>query len=275
MSTMESFKETVLKDYPRMSPDNTFSFSCFKDIACFNQCCRDINIFLTPYDVMRLKNALKMTSSEFLEKYTLMPIDKNQQYPVLLLKMMDDEAKRCHFVGEQGCTVYEDRPWACRMYPIGLASPKEGSGDEEFYFLMHEEHDCLGLKENKQWSLREWLDDQGIVRYNKAGDSFKQIILHDWFREDNKLTSLQMDMFHMVCYDLDRFRSFIFDSTFLQRFDIPDDQVVAMQEDDEALLEFGFQWLRFSLFGEKTLTVKDEAVAAVEAKKKGSNKQGK
>ena len=60
--------------------------------------------------------------------FTAMPIDKNQQYPVILFRMKDAEGKPCPFVDEEkGCSIYEDRPWSCRMYPLGLASPKEGS----------------------------------------------------------------------------------------------------------------------------------------------------
>ncbi len=47
-----------------------FCFSCHDGLACFKQCCRDINIFLTPYDVLRLKQCLGMDSGEFLEKHT-------------------------------------------------------------------------------------------------------------------------------------------------------------------------------------------------------------
>jgi len=50
-------------------------------------------------------------------------MDKNLQYPVILLQMRDNEKKSCPFVTAEGCSVYPDRPWACRMYPLGLASP--------------------------------------------------------------------------------------------------------------------------------------------------------
>ena len=42
------------------------------DIACFTRCCRNIDILLTPYDVIRMKNRLGITSTEFLaEVHTL------------------------------------------------------------------------------------------------------------------------------------------------------------------------------------------------------------
>jgi len=46
--------------------DDTIQFRCHKNIACFNECCKRIDISLTPYDILRLKNRLELTSNEFL-----------------------------------------------------------------------------------------------------------------------------------------------------------------------------------------------------------------
>jgi Fe-S-cluster containining protein len=124
MREIERLKEEILKDYERLNEKSEFRFACHPGVPCFNDCCGDVNIFLTPYDIIRLKNNLGIPSGEFLSEYTVSPFDKNLKYPVILLKMNDDEKKSCPFVGENGCGVYEDRPWACRMYPLGLASPK-------------------------------------------------------------------------------------------------------------------------------------------------------
>ena len=149
MSELDNIKQTILKSAPRFTENDRFKFSCHKGLSCFTQCCADVTIFLTPYDIIRMKNRLKLTSDEFLAKYTFVPFGENQQAPVVILKMGDGEHKRCPFVSAEGCGIYEDRPWSCRMYPLGLASPKEGACDEEeFYFLMEEAH-CHGFAENK------------------------------------------------------------------------------------------------------------------------------
>ena len=46
--------------------DSEFQFHCHKGIACFNACCKNIDIQMTPYDIVRLKQRLEMNSSEFL-----------------------------------------------------------------------------------------------------------------------------------------------------------------------------------------------------------------
>lgn len=122
---IERLKKAILDEYTRLDLDDSFSFACHNQVKCFNSCCSDVNIFLTPYDVLRLKNRLGITSQEFIDLYTVFPVEKHLQYPVLVLKLREDETKNCHFVNpDTGCTVYEDRPWACRMYPVGLASPR-------------------------------------------------------------------------------------------------------------------------------------------------------
>lgn len=259
MREIEKLKETILKEYPRLNEDSKFTFKCHPGVACFNDCCADINIFLTPYDIIRLKNNLGISSGEFLAKYTVMPFDENLPYPIVLLKMSDNEKKSCHFVGDQGCTVYNDRPWACRMYPLGLASPKEGYSevDKEFYFLLKEPI-CKGFDEDNQYTVSEWLTDQGIEDYNKFGEYYKELTLHRFFAEKGKLEPGKVEMFFMACYHIDKFRDFVFQSSFLDKFEVDDDTKKNIKNDDVELLKFGYKWLRFSLFGEKTMRIKDD-----------------
>ncbi len=261
MREIQKLKEQILKEYPRLSEESTFRFRCHKGISCFNECCGDVNIFLTPYDVLRLKNRLGISSTEFLRKYTITPFDKKLKYPVILLQMGDDEKKKCPFVSEEGCRVYEDRPWACRMYPVGLASPGESSQalDKEFYFLLQEDI-CQGFKEDTEWTIREWLHDQGIDEYNKMGEYFKELTTDKFFLEGGTLTPEKVEMFFMACYDVDRFRKFVFESSFLKKFEVDPSTVEKIKTDDVALLEFGYRWLRFALFGEETMTVKEEII---------------
>lgn len=276
MDNLEKLKQSVLNDYPRMDLDSKFSFKCHPGVKCFNQCCADVNIFLTPYDVLRLKQRVGISSSEFMNKYTALPIDKNQKFPVILFRMNQEKSNSCHFVDEEkGCTVYEDRPWACRMYPLGMASPKEGSaeGDKDFFFLLKEDV-CLGHKEDKNFTVKEWLENQGIEEYNAKGLEYKEITLHDFFTtNDGQLNSNQMEMFYTACYDLDKFRAFIFESSFLERFKVEKEVVAAIEKDDEALLSFAFRWLRYCLFGEPTLEVVDSSMRGKKAQEEAKKQQ--
>ena len=44
---------------------NRFRFRCHKEIPCFTECCAKLDLLLTPYDVLRIKNRLKIDSEEF------------------------------------------------------------------------------------------------------------------------------------------------------------------------------------------------------------------
>jgi hypothetical protein len=265
MDEPKSFQETILKETPRMGPDDRFTFHCGSDLPCFTRCCGDVNIVLTPYDVLRLKRSLRMDSTEFLEKHTILPFTKEQKIPVVLLKM-DPQTKRCLLLGEQGCGVYKDRPWACRMYPLGLASPRNPNPDDHaFYFLLKEEQ-CEGVGTGGEMTVREWIRDQGIEEYDANSASFQSLMLHEFWDKSEALPPEKIEMYHMACYDLDRFRRFVFESSFLQRFEVDEARVEAMRGDDEELLDFAMQWLRYVLFGERTMRPRPEAVEAAKGK---------
>ena len=264
MKDIERLKKAILDDYPRMTTEDRFEFRCHPGVSCFNECCGDVNIFLTPFDIIKLKNSLGISSGEFLAKYTISPFDENSKYPVLLFKMQDNEKKNCYFVTEKGCSVYNDRPWACRMYPLGLASPKEEDENSirKFYFLLKEDI-CHGHRESKNQSVGDWLDSEGIAEYNEMGELFKQITLHDFFEKGKQLlTPLQVEMFFTACYNIDKFRRFIVESSFLDKFDIDKSTLDKIKTDDIEALKFGFQWIRFSLFGEPSIKIKNEAIDA-------------
>jgi len=259
-------EEKILADYARLGPNDRFKFGCHPGVSCFNTCCSDVNIFLSPYDVLRLTERLGITSTEFLEKYTLLPVHRDMTTPVVILKMNEDEAKQCPFLTENGCGVYTDRPWPCRMYPVGLATSKDtedGWRGERFYFLL-EEGSCLGHQEGKEWTIQEWMDDQEMDAYDAWGEAYKELSLHKFFGDIGDLPPSKMEMFFNATYDLQRFRGFVFGSTLLERFDVDEDFVHQMQSSDEALLRFGFLWVRFALFGEPTMRVRAEAEQAVQ-----------
>jgi hypothetical protein len=193
--------------------------------------------------------------------------------PVVVLRMNDDEAKSCQFLTEGGCGIYTDRPWPCRMYPLGMAAQKDtpdGWRGDRFYFLM-EEAGCKGFGEPKECTVRQWLEDQGIDEYDEWGEAYKELALHKFFEDGGTLPPERMHMMYTGCYDLDKFREFVFESTLLEKFVVDEDFVEEMRYDDEVLLRFAFLWLRFSLFGENTVQMKTEAVESFKGQR---NKKG-
>lgn len=260
MPEAPSVQETILREAPRLTLDDTLTFRCQKDLDCFTKCCADVSVVLTPYDVLRMKKALKIDSSEFLDRYTILTCSRKNNLPIVLLKMNPDD-KRCPFVTEQGCSVYAHRPWACRMYPLGLAEPEVPNPSEKgFYFVIREEQ-CHGHGQGSPCRLRDYIAAQGIEAFEMMGASFGRLMTNPFWQKGDPLTAEQAAMYVMACFDLDRFRRFVFDTRFLELFDVDETRQEVLREDDEELLEFAMQWLQFSLLKEKTMRLKPGARA--------------
>ena len=138
------------KNHLRMDAEHLFQFRCAPGIPCFTKCCQDITIVLSPYDVLRMKNALGISSDEFLDEYTLIIRRENLLIPMIVIKMNEDD-KRCPFVTESGCKIYNDRPWPCRMYPLNM------NDDGTFGFITDSSR-CFGLKEEDPFQNFQLVD---------------------------------------------------------------------------------------------------------------------
>jgi Fe-S-cluster containining protein len=84
----------------------------WKQIDCLTcgHCCRTLQIVVDDKDIGRLAKRLEMTAQQFSQQYVAE--DKGPD-PALYLK-----STPCMFLGEDNrCSVYEDRPQACKDYP--------------------------------------------------------------------------------------------------------------------------------------------------------------
>jgi len=240
-----------------LEPGETFRFQCRKDLPCFTRCCADVTIVLTPLDVLRLARRLDLGTTEFLERHTHITWSSELGLPVVLLRMEDTEEKTCPFVSREGCTVYEDRPWACRMYPLAMALPPARAGEvPQPVFTLLEDGWCEGCGTGPEWHVDIWREDQHVLEQELLEKGFRDLVGHPWFIGGRRLDERRTRVMLMACYDLDRFREMVFETTFLQRFEIPRERVAKMARDDLALLDFAFRWLRFALFGEPTIAVR-------------------
>lgn len=238
--------------------DGKFKFACHPGVPCFTECCRALKLMLTPYDILRLKNRLGLDSGTFLDDYCDTQVDEQRDLPVITLQMRDDERQTCPFVSESGCTLYEDRPAACRIYPLARATRMHrmhGTVQED-YFVLHEKH-CMGFQEDRDWSTSEWIQDQGLDLYHELNNLWMEFITHPKLREGPALSMKQQQMFFMASYNLDKFREFIMKSRFLQVFELSDEEAEAVRESDEALLRLAFKWLSFSLLSQPVLTMRE------------------
>jgi len=240
----------------QMGYDSKFKFNCHKGVKCFTDCCRGIDIMLTPYDILVMSKALELSSEEFLTIYTEPKMLEKAELPIVKLKLADDDRKSCFFVDdEKGCTIYENRPTTCRYYPLGVgalsySSNPDAEKNDEFFFTIKEDH-CLGFEEDKEWTVREWREDQGIETREELDDKWMDLIVRKkTIPTSLKLTEKSRELFFMVCYNIDQFKKFVFESTFLDRYDIDPEEIEKIKNDDVELMKFGFSWLKATMFSE-------------------------
>src|SRR3990172_3894014 len=245
---MEIINNIVSIPAGTLRDNDSFSFGCRKELECFNRCCRDINLFLTPYDILRIKRRLKVPSYEFLRTYTFPLFPEEVGHPVILMKMVPDETKNCPFVSDEGCMIYDDRPWSCRSFPLGPAS----EGPEPEFELVKRDF-CLGFTGNKKHTVKKWRDSQNMGFYEELNNEWKKITHHENFGTLDLLQGEARDMFFLGSYNLDEFRNMVFQANFLDYFEIDKKVLKKIRSDETELLRFALKWLRHVLFGENTL----------------------
>lgn len=235
-----------------LSIEERFRFSCSEQVPCFNECCRDLNQFLTPYDVLRLKKRLQLPSSVFLQRYTTQHNGPESGLPVTTFKMKAESGFKCPFVTPEGCSVYEDRPSSCRMYPLARAiSRSRETGEIKEYFMLIREPHCHGFNQDHTQTVREWIENQGLAAYNRMNDELMEIISLKNRMIPGPLDRYSRDIFHMACYDLDTFREKIFNEGLLAKCNLSQSIFDAIQHDDITLLRVGLAWIKNKLFGLK------------------------
>lgn len=236
-------------DVTPITLQETFCFACHPAVPCFNECCRDLNQFLTPYDILRLKNHLGLTSREFLQRYTSQHVGPDSGLPIITLKPGNPPDLSCPFLTPRGCSVYEDRPSSCRTYPLmrGIARCRQTGRMTEQFMVLKETH-CRGFERGRSQTVQQWIDGQQIADYNDINDKLIQIISLKNTRTPGALDLKARHMFFTALYDLDSFRNQIVENGILADSNIDPELVDKALGDDLVLLEIGMQWVEQVLF---------------------------
>ena len=236
----------------RIKDADTFCFRCHPDVACFNRCCRNLNLFLYPYDVLRLKQALQISSDAFLDRYVDIVKRPSNYFPEVLLRMTDNREKTCPFLTDAGCAVYHHRPDTCRTFPIeqGLLFDAAQNKDQSVFFYRPPDF-CLGRHEHQEWTIPDWIEDQEAEQYHAMTIRWSQI--RRLFQNDpwgvEGPQGPKGKMAFMATYNIDAFRNFVFHSSFLKRYRVNSTRRKKMKSDDVALLKFGFEWVKVFVWG--------------------------
>ena len=251
---MKSIRPETLDQIPGrcIATGDRFRFRCHPGIGCFNRCCRNLNLFLYPYDVIRLKNCLGISSDQFIDRYVDIVLRDGNSFPDVLLRMSNDAEQTCPFLTEEGCTVYQDRPDTCRTFPVehGLQYGTTGAPPQPVSFFRPPDF-CLGQHEPDEWTLESWKTDQDAAEHNRMTRKWaalKGLFVKDPWQGQGP-DGPKARMAFMATYNVDAFRDFIFSSSFLKRYKIKKELLTRIRKDDVALLLFGMDWVSLFVWG--------------------------
>ena len=135
-----------------------FSYECH---AC-KRCCYDKIIHVNPYEVGRLAQNRRMSTTEFLSRYTTAN--------GTILKQTEQGA--CVFLTAEGCGVHPDRPLVCRLYPLGRKVTADGS--ETFHEV--QPHPQTEGTYGANGTLQDFLSTQGAHPFIDAVEHYVDLI---------------------------------------------------------------------------------------------------
>ncbi len=231
----------------RIVPGDVFTFLCHKQISCFTHCCRELELILTPYDVLRLRRATGLSSAELHRRYIIEEFTEADAFPRYYLSMVDDGRASCVFVNDRGCSIYPDRPGACRTYPLGRGTVYDrNTGTVKEQFILVREPHCRGFAETSEQTVERFTASQELEVYNRFNDLLTAITQHEKVKEGMRLSEYQVNLYRTALYDLDTFRAGLKEEGGGLSFcDALSEEVFA---DDETLLEFALGYVQKALF---------------------------
>lgn len=230
-----------------LQPESSFRFHCHPGLACFNLCCQQPTIIIKPYDILRLRRRLGITSTAFLARYTVRLMEEASLLPLRLLALQDEDPGGCPFVDTAtGCTVYDDRPAACRLFPVIQGSSLNDGQAREVYFLKKLDF-CQGFLDGPTWTLAQWRADQELAIYEELNQEWVDILLHQGARLSAGGTGPKVQPFELAVYDLDAFRRFVLETAFAAKYALSPPLRALLRQDDTALLRLGYAYARLVL----------------------------
>jgi Fe-S-cluster containining protein len=136
-----------------------FSYECR---SC-RSCCVDKVIHVSPYDIARIANHRKLTTTQVIAEFTT---DAGTS-----LAVRPDGS--CVFLGENGCSIHSDRPMVCRLYPLGRTADEKG---DELYLALEPHPSSQGVYATRA-TVADYLGEQGVEPFIAAADRYLAVLM--------------------------------------------------------------------------------------------------
>jgi Fe-S-cluster containining protein len=173
-----------------LSESDLLQVSCGVNGCSSNCCTKSAPVILNPYEVALICSASKMSYEDLLD---VVDTDRARGFPLVMLPR--DPA--CHFWTGKGCRIYQSRPLACRLYPLGRVYDQGKS-----HLVLPELNVCAGFSTRSSKTVADYLRGQDTAVHIIMADHWIAFV-NDMERlplPDRPVTSVA---FHMLVYSPD------------------------------------------------------------------------
>ena len=123
------------------------------------------------------------------------------------------------------------------------------TGEITEYFMLITEPHCKGHEKGASQTVKAYMEEQGLAIYNDMNDKLMDIISLKNQIMPGPLDPKSGNLFYLASYDLDSFRTQIFEQNLLGNLKLNNKLLDKIKTSDEALLNFGYGWIKHKLFG--------------------------
>ena len=158
----------MLNQRQKITTSEVLPLTCTRE----GSCCHGNQVLLNPWELALLASHNKLTSRDFKNTFT--------EDGGIRLKFNGKEnkylKKSCSlYSGEIGCSSHENRPLACRLFPIGRQIQENKSA----YFFEGEQFPCFkecpDVTNLKTLKLKEYLNSQKVKNHEYAQDAYLEV----------------------------------------------------------------------------------------------------
>jgi Fe-S-cluster containining protein len=173
-----------------LSESDLLQLSCGVNGCTSNCCTKSAPIVLNPYEIASICRESKMSYEDLLD---IVDTDRARGFPLVMLPR--DPA--CHFWTGKGCRIYQARPLACRLYPLGRVYDQGKS-----HLVLPELNVCAGLSIRSSRTVADYLRDQDTAVHIRMADCWIEFVneMERLPLPDRPVTSVA---FHMLVYSPD------------------------------------------------------------------------
>lgn len=159
--------------------------------GCSSTCCKaTAPIVLNPYEIARICKATGMFYEDLLD---VLDTDRAKGFPLVMLPRYPV----CHFWTATGCRIYEARPLACRLFPLGRVFENDRS-----HIVLPDVNRCSGLVPAPAKTVAAYLQEQDTSLFIEMADRWIAFVsaIERLPLQDAPVTSVA---FHMLVYSPD------------------------------------------------------------------------